>query len=55
MLYGILFESARHGICLNYGEHIWKKIVEELQFEHESFSTLGRYEDCFMENIAKCK
>ena len=54
MLYGILLESARDGICLSYGQQIWKKIVEELQFQHESFTTLGRYEDNLIEKIAEC-
>ncbi|CAF0955453.1 unnamed protein product [Rotaria sordida] len=54
MLYGILLESARDGICLSYGYHIWKKIVQELNFEHESFTTLGRYEDNLIEKIAEC-
>lgn len=55
MLYGILLESARDGICLGYGMAIWKKIVQELDFEHESFATLGRYEDNLIERIAECK
>ena len=55
MLYGILLESARDGICLGYGIQIWKKIVQELNFEHESFTTLGRYEDNLIEKIAECK
>jgi hypothetical protein len=55
MLYGILLESARDGICLGYGSQIWKKIVQELNFEHESFTTLGRYEDNLIERIAECK
>lgn len=55
MLYGILLESARDGICLGYGTAIWKKIVQELDFEHESFATLGRYEDNLIERIAECK
>jgi hypothetical protein len=55
MLYGILLESARDGICLGYGNQIWKKIVQELNFEHESFTTLGRYEDNLIERIAECK
>ncbi|CAF3771198.1 unnamed protein product [Rotaria sp. Silwood1] len=54
MLYGILLESARDGICLSYGNHIWKKIVQELNFEHESFATLGRYEDNLIDKIAEC-
>ncbi|CAF1037064.1 unnamed protein product [Adineta steineri] len=54
MLYGILLESARDGICLGYGNQIWKKIVQELNFEHESFTTLGRYEDNLVEKIAEC-
>ena len=54
MLYGILLESARDGICLGYGNQIWKRIVQELNFEHESFTTLGRYEDNLVEKIAEC-
>lgn len=54
MLYGILLESVRDGICLRYGKRIWKKISEELLFEHESFTTLGRYEDNLIEKIAQC-
>jgi len=48
-------ESARDGICLGYGTQTWKKIVQELNFEHESFTTLGRYEDNLIERIAECK
>ena len=55
MLYGILLESARDGICLSYGDQVWKRIVEELNFEHDSFTTLGRYEDNLIEKIAECK
>jgi hypothetical protein len=55
MLYGILLESARDGICLGYGIQTWKKIVQELNFEHESFTTLGRYEDNLIERIAESK
>ncbi|CAF1360256.1 unnamed protein product, partial [Didymodactylos carnosus] len=54
MLYGILLESARDGICNVYGLATWKRIVEELNFEHESFSTLGRYEENLIEKIAEC-
>lgn len=54
MLYGILLESARDGICLSYGDQVWKRIVEELNFEHDSFTTLGRYEDNLIEKIAEC-
>ncbi len=55
MLYRILLENVRDGICLGYGNQIWKKIVQELNFEHESFTTLGRYEDNLIEKIAECK
>ena len=54
MLYGILLESVRDGICLSYGNQIWKRLVKELDFEHESFTTLGRYEDNLIERIAEC-
>lgn len=55
MLYGILLESVRDGICLSYGCQVWKKIVQELNLEHESFTTLGRYDDNLIERIAECK
>ncbi|CAF2064681.1 unnamed protein product [Rotaria magnacalcarata] len=54
MLYGILLESVRDGICLSYGNQIWKKVVQELNFEHESFTTLGRYDDNLIDKIAEC-
>lgn len=55
MLYGILLESAKDGICLVYGKQTWKRIVQELNFEHESFYTLGRYEDSLIEKVAEGK
>ena len=54
MVYGILLESVRGGICLAYGNQVWKKVVEELDLEHESFTTLGHYEDNLIERMAEC-
>ncbi|CAF0806920.1 unnamed protein product [Adineta steineri] len=54
MIYGILLESARDGVCEVYGQTIWKRIVQELNFEHESFTTLGRYDETLIEKIAEC-
>ncbi|CAF3478037.1 unnamed protein product [Adineta steineri] len=54
MLYGILLESVRDGICLNYGRQIWKRIVQELNFEHETFTTFGQYDDSLVTKIAEC-
>ncbi len=55
MIYGILLESCRDGVCEVYGETIWKRIVQELNFEHESFTTLGRYDETLIEKVAECK
>jgi hypothetical protein len=55
MLYGILLESCRDGICTTFGQETWKRIVEELEFEHETFTILGRYEENMIERIAECK
>lgn len=55
MLYGILLESCRDGISTVFGQPIWKKIVQELNFEHETFTILGRYEENMIEKIAECE
>ena len=55
MIYGILLESCRDGVCEVYGQTIWKRIVQELNFEHESFTTLGRYDETLIEKVAECK
>jgi hypothetical protein len=55
MLYGILLESCRDGICTVFGHETWKRIVEELNFQHETFALLGRYEENMIERIAECK
>jgi hypothetical protein len=55
MIYGILLESCRDGVCEIYGQTIWKRIVQELNFEHESFTTLGRYDETLIEKVAECK
>jgi hypothetical protein len=55
MIYGILLESCRDGVCEVYGIAIWKRIVQELNFEHESFTTLGRYDESIIERVAECK
>ena len=55
MLYGILLESCRDGISTVYGQQIWKRIVQELNFEHETFTILGRYEENVIERIAECE
>ena len=54
MIYGILLESVRDGICSNYGNDIWKQIVEELCLEYESFSIHHQYNDNLIERIAEC-
>lgn len=55
MLYGILLESCRDGISTVYGHQTWKRIVQELNFEHETFTILGRYEENMIERIAECE
>ena len=55
MIYGILLESCRDGVCESYGIATWKRIVQELNFEHESFTTLGRYDETVIERVAECK
>ncbi|CAF0908758.1 unnamed protein product, partial [Didymodactylos carnosus] len=54
MLYGILLESARDGVRSVYGHQTWRRIVQELNFEHDSFTTLGRYDEDLIEKIALC-
>lgn len=53
MIYGILLESCRHGICQLYGQATWRNIVQELRFEHDSFTTLVRYDESLLEKIAE--
>lgn len=55
MLYGILLESCRDGISTVFGEQTWKRIVQELNFGHDTFTILGRYEENLIEKIAECK
>jgi len=55
MLYGILLESCRDGISTAFGQHTWKRIVQELNFGHETFTILGRYDENLIERIAECK
>jgi hypothetical protein len=55
MIYGILLESCRDGVCEVYGIATWKRIVQDLNFEHETFTTLGRYEESIIERVAECK
>ena len=55
MLYGILLESCRDGISTTYGQQTWKRIVLELNLEHETFTILGKYEEDLVEKIAECK
>ena len=55
MLYGILLESCRDGISTEFGQHTWKKIVQELNLGHETFTILGRYEENLIERIADCE
>ncbi|CAF0824330.1 unnamed protein product [Adineta ricciae] len=54
MLYGILLESCRDGIIVAYGHETWKRIVQELGFEHETFTILGRYNEDIIQRIAEC-
>ncbi len=54
MIYGILLESCKDGVCEAYGLATWKRIVQELNFEHESFTTLGRYDESVIERVAEC-
>ncbi|CAF1002502.1 unnamed protein product [Rotaria sordida] len=54
MIYGILLESCRDGICHTYGTSVWQRLVEELSFESESFTTLGRYDETLIERLAEC-
>jgi hypothetical protein len=55
MLYGILLESCRDGISTAFGQQIWKRIVQELNLEHETFTILGKYDENLVERIAECK
>lgn len=55
MLYGILLESCRDGISATFGRQTWKRIVQELNLGHETFTILGRYEENLIERIAECK
>lgn len=55
MLYGILLESCRDGISTAFGQQTWRRIVQELNFEHETFTILGRYEEKMIEKIAECE
>ncbi|CAF3352420.1 unnamed protein product [Rotaria sp. Silwood1] len=53
MIYGILLESCRYGVREVYGHETWKRIVQEMNFEHESFTTLGRYDESLIEKISQ--
>lgn len=55
MIYGILLESIRDGITTVHGDAAWKRIVQDLNLEHETFTTLGRYDETAIERIAECK
>lgn len=55
MIYGILLESCRDGICQVYGSATWQRVVEELSLESETFTTLGRYDEALVERIAECR
>lgn len=55
MIYGILLESCRDGICEVYGLATWKRIVQDLNLDHETFTTLGRYDEAIIERVAECK
>jgi hypothetical protein len=55
MFYGILLESARDGVIIVYGEHIWKRIVQELQLPSETFHSFERYDHKILFNICECK
>lgn len=55
MIYGILLESCRDGVRELYGAETWKRVVQELSFEHESFTTLGRYDETVIARVAECK
>ena len=55
MIYGILLESCRDGVCEVYGLATWKRIVQDLNLDHETFTTLGRYDETIIERAAECK
>ena len=55
MINGILLESCRDGVCETYGIATWKRIVQDLNFEHETFTTLGRYDETVIERVAECE
>jgi Haem-NO-binding len=55
MLYGILLESCRDGISTTFGQQTWKRVVQELNLEHETFTILGKYDENLVEMIAECK
>jgi hypothetical protein len=55
MFYGIILESARDGVIVFYGDHIWKRIVQELKLPSETFDLFKRYDHQLLLNICECK
>ncbi|CAF1455606.1 unnamed protein product, partial [Didymodactylos carnosus] len=53
MLYGIILESARDGICLFYGVETWKRVVEEVNLPQDTFNFVGQYDDSILKQIAE--
>lgn len=55
MFYGVILESAREAVILFHGQHIWRRIVEELQFPSDKFNSFDRYDSRILLNICECK
>jgi len=55
MLYGIILESARDGVLVFHGDHVWKRIVNELKLPSETFQLFHRYDKKILFDICECK
>ncbi|CAF1362306.1 unnamed protein product, partial [Didymodactylos carnosus] len=53
LIYGLILESARDGICVFYGTQTWKRVVQELGLPHDTFVFAERYDDRLLERIAQ--
>lgn len=54
MLYGIILESVRNGIVLDYGLNTWKRIVQEVDLPSDTFDLFTHYPDVLMLSICDC-
>lgn len=55
MFYGILLESARDGVIHFYGDHLWKRVAQELRLPSETFHLFDQYDHKLLLNICECK